>query len=60
VIATLEKRLATLETLIDRLDRPAPSWPTPVDLAESLAIDLDVWQRRLLLSTARRVKLARR
>lgn len=51
----LERRLATLESLIDRIDRPAPSWPTPVELAQSLGVTLDDWQRQLLLSTARRV-----
>jgi hypothetical protein len=35
----------------------APAWATPLELAQALEIDLDAWQQRLLLSTARRVVL---
>ncbi|MEA2511087.1 MAG: hypothetical protein QOJ59_574 [Thermomicrobiales bacterium] len=54
-VATLERRLTHAEQLIERVDAPAPAWANPVELAEALNIVLDGWQRRLLLSTARRV-----
>jgi hypothetical protein len=55
MIATVAKRLTVLERAIDRIDRPAPTWSTPVDLARDLGVTLDAWQQHLLLSTARRV-----
>jgi hypothetical protein len=54
--ATVEKRLAVLERLIDHIDTPAPpQWASPTALADDVGIDLDHWQRRVLASTSLRL-----
>jgi hypothetical protein len=54
-IATLERRIAFAEGVLDRHDRVPPAWASPLDLAADLALDLDAWQRRVLSSTAPRL-----
>jgi len=56
VIATVAKRLVTLERLIDRIDTSAPpQWASPTAMAVDVGIELDHWQRRVLASTSLRV-----
>ena len=56
MIATVAKRLVTLERLIDRIDTSAPpQWASPTAMAVDVGIELDHWQRRVLASTSLRV-----
>jgi hypothetical protein len=55
--ATLERRLAYAEGVIDRTTAAPPAWSSPVALAADLAIALDAWQRLVLESVARRLIL---
>ena len=56
MIATVAKRLVTLERLLDRIDTPAPpQWASPTAMAGDVGIELDHWQRRVLASTSLRV-----
>jgi hypothetical protein len=53
--ATLERRLAYAESVVDRIGSDAPAWETPIDLAGDLGIALDAWQERVLASAAPRL-----
>jgi len=53
-VAMLERRLAQIERELDRIDRPAPSWPDPVALAVAAGLDPDEWQRDFLTARPHR------
>jgi len=53
--ALLERRLLQAEQAIGRIDTPAPSWSSPVDLARDLGLTLDGWQRDVLTTDARQI-----
>ncbi len=55
MIAAVEKRLAHIEALVDRMDAPPVQWDSPLDLAADLQLNLDPWQERVLKTTATRV-----
>jgi len=50
----LERRLLQAERAVDRIDRPGPSWATPVDLAVAAGLEPDTWQRDFLMTRPHR------
>ncbi len=55
--ATLARRVAYAETVVDRRTARPPRWSSPGDLATHLGIQLDPWQAAALSTTARNVLL---